>query len=393
MMPIYHLVQHIVEDFVNYRVSQVDYNRILEFGTLIFFVVVFSIILLGRTRPRKKVNNIEYQPRLINKKYIYIAFIVFFALTAFSHVTGIAKMGAEPVYLPFHLGGIINLSRRKVAPILFILLMENYYLNEKKIPSRYFIIYFVWVIIEAFVCMSKGAVVNLTLPLFIVYFLYKRPTFKQSISITIPVIMIFLFLYPIIGIMRHGDGDFMESFSSAKSAASAESGSVINLLELKTILNRAFMTGFQYSVDYKYIDHDQIFDFSRVPILLAYGGSQRFQTHVIDGYPINAINSSGTTGLIDPLLHGGVGFCVIVVLLIILFANFADNASEKKQYSIYAQLLIMLWGFCNSNISKFYDSIGMQSLLVSILCIFISYRLNFRIKKRIIVKNINIQKK
>ena len=131
---------------------------------------------------------------------------------------------------------------------------------------------------------------------------------------------------------------------------------------------------------------DRFFDFSKAPIVIAWQGAARYQTFVIDGYPPGVHHSSGTTGLQDPLLHGGYGLCYVVIFLLFLMAASIDSLAQKRLYSIYIRLVLILWGFCNSqNITTFYDSVGVQGLFLQFVAIFIAYYMNFQRKKTLSV--------
>lgn len=376
MMPSLHLISHI-SSYVNYQVVQVDYERVLSFGSKVFFITVFSFLICGRLIQKKNTKTYNYQPRVISERYVKTGFIIAFILSLFSLYTGISKLGGEPVYLPFHLGGIINLTKSILIPSLFAVFIENRILNKIKVDRKYFVLYGLWVLLEIFVCMSKGVILNYSLPLALVLIFYYRPSPKLFIRYLAPIVLLFLFLYPIIGVMRYDDsGSFTEKFLNSKKQADEVSED--KPFVLITVMNRVFMTGFQYSVDYQYLDKEQFFDFSRLPLLFIYRGSAGYQTHYADGYPDDAINSSGTTGIMDPLLHGGYGLCYIVITFIMLLAGLTDKFFRKRQYSIYSLMLLLIWGLCNSNISSLYDPVGLQQYLVSFISMYLAYIVNFK---------------
>jgi hypothetical protein len=109
------------------------------------------------------------------------------------------------------------------------------------------------------------------------------------------------------------------------------------------------------------------------------GGAAAFQTFVIDEYPSWAIHSSGTTGIMDPLLHGGYGLCYIMIILLAFFACFIDRTYPKQHYSIYIILLLFLVDFIlGENISCLYSGISLQTMVARIVSIVIAYRINFK---------------
>lgn len=384
MMPSYHLVVHSISSYVNYYVGQKDFDRLLSFGALLFLITCISFVMFGTKSGKKRYCCKQYCPKLISPLYIKLFFSLLFLIVVISYIEGVSRMSGEVVALPFHLGGIINFFKSIVVPFLFAALVENYILNKKALPRKYFVLYFVYMLCETFVWMSKGILLNYLLPLLVVLVLYYRPNFNKMIKYITPVFILFLFLYPIIGIMRNIDGGSLkENFAEAKNEA--DENATEKPFVLITVLNRTFMTGYQFATDYDYIDKSSFFDFSRLPLLIIYRGAQAYQTHVIDGYPEDALTSSGTSGIMDPLLHGGYGLCYIVIILIMFIASRVDMLYVKRQFSLYTILVLVIWRLVNnSNLSSLYDSIGLQSYLVCLISFCLAYYLNFQ-KKYILI--------
>ncbi len=376
LMPAYHLVYHILK---LHDIVQVDYNRLVSFGARIYFFVTISWTIFSFFYKRKKNANVKYKPIQIPDGLILIFFIFLFCLSTFCYAIGLGRMGTEGVELPFHLSGIINLFRRAFVPLFVAILVENYVLRGKQMPRKFYVLFGLWTLFEVFAWMSKSILVSYFEPIAIVLYFYYKPTIKQLAKFVIPFAVGVLFLYPIIGAMRNvNSGSFSETFSEAKSVADDEADTD-DVGPLMKPLNRTFMTAQQYAQDYSYLNQDELFDFSRtVPIILIRGAAA-YQTFVIDGFPPNANHSSGTSGLMDPLLHGGYGLCYIFVFIFMLLATWTDRTLPQKQYSIYVILLLTIWELTSfRNISSLYDSTGIQTYLVRIIAIYIAYKINFK---------------
>lgn len=381
-MPAFHLVKSLQGDdsVFGYGIDAVDYARILSFGSKVLLITCLSWLSLYALSSKRQNKTYVYTPKPISKASVRWIFIVMFGLSLFSLSIGLSRMGTQGVELPFHLAGIITLIRISFFPAFFAIITENYILNKKKIPFLFFILLFLWGLLETVVRLSKSSLLGAIMPVGLVLFMYYRPNLRTIIRYAAPVIVVFLALYPIIGTMRSmGEGSFSGDFL----AASRQEESVDNLDNpFIQPLNRTFMIPAHYAKDYQYINHNSLFDFSRMPVLLAIGGAERYQTFVIDGYPPGIAHSSGTTALEDPLLHGGYGLCYIVILLLMIMATAIDALFYKRMISVYIFLVLLLWSFCNThNISVFYNGVGLQYLFVRIAIIWLAYFINFKKRK------------
>lgn len=367
-------------------VSNIDYQHLISFGAKVFSVSVLSFIVTANLFPSHTIKmQLIYWPKRISHLSVTFFFIFLFFLTAYCYAIGLGRMGREAVVLPFHLGGIINLFRGVLAPFLFAIIVENYIIRDEKVPKWFYGVFIVWVLFEVFAWMSKGRLLHDLFPVALVLFLRYKPSFKTSIRYVTPLLFAFIFMYPIIAVMRSAEnpsGSLIDNISNSRKEIESEDDGVKGGA-LLTPLNRTFMTSAKYVQDYDYIDQNSLFDFSKAPAIFIAGGAPSYQTFVIDGYPPTAVHSSGTTGFIDPLLHGGYGLCYIMIFLIMLFAAFIDRHSYKHQYVIYIQLLIMMALFItSSNISSFYDGVGVQTLVTRLTAIYFAYVLCY--KRRIV---------
>ena len=376
-MPAFHLVKNLLGDegYGAYLITKYDYVRILSFGSKVLFITCALWFLLGMIRTNAQYYP-QYQPKPISTRFARFTLYGMFGLSFFSLYIGLSRMGVAGVVLPFHISGIITLLRVVFYPIVFAAIIENFILTKRHIPNSLFVLYAIWGLLETFVRLSKGALISSFLTVTILLLIYFRPNLKTLIKIGTPIILVYLFLYPIVEIMRSGDSNIKESVEIASSQNEYSSGEIV-----LQPLNRAFMIPHMYAKDYNYLDQNALFDFSRAKVILAWGGSARYQTFVIDDYPPGVSHSSGTTGIQDPLLFGGYGLCYIVIILIMLLAFVIDSMSKKRMYTVYITLILFLWSMCNEqNITSFTDSVGLQYIITRFIAIWIAYLMNFRNK-------------
>lgn len=363
-------------------VEQVDLERLISFGCILFFITVSSWLIFERYGSRKPYK-VVYQPKPIPKKHITVLLVFLYVLTAFCYVTGLGRMGAEAVVLPFHLGGMINLFRSALVPSIFVLIVENYILHQQRIPRSFIFFAIGWCLFESLAWLSKATLINYLFKAALVAYIYYRPPFKVVLKKSLVIVALFIMAYPIIGFMRStdiGSGGLINSAKEAKEM-SDEENSLSNgiLTPILTPMNRVFMTGGQYIKDYDYLKDDAFFEFSRLPLVVASGGAAAYQTLVVDGYSADAHHSSGTTGIMDPLLHGGRGLCYIIIVLIMLFAVGTDRMFRKQKHGIYVQLLGLILGWVLfNNISSLYDSVGLQTYAMAFLGLYLTNRFNYK---------------
>lgn len=354
-------------------------NKILMFGVSIYFLIS---LLFAIPYSHKKHFNYIYSPKIISLKLVKYIMILSIFLTIFCIVTGLGRMGSEHVVLPFHLSGIINLYRSYFLPSFFCIIIENFRMRNQTIPKYIWIMYICWCFMEILAWMSKSVFVLHLLPVLLYLLFYYKPRVKKFIKIVAPILIFFLLSYPIIAIARNLVSTGSIEFSTLQEAYKESQADESNSNPLLKPLNRTFCFGALYAQDYKFINHNDIFDFSLLPVLFSFGGASKFQTLFIDGFSEEAIHISGTNGLIDPLLHGGKGLLYIVIILNVFFARGIDTLYNKGYYSIVAILFILFsyWIIFN-NITSLYNDVGKQTYFINALCIFLAYKLNYSNKK------------
>ncbi len=373
-MPAFHLVMSISAFYI--AIDQEWNNKLLNFGIPLYLFTSISLLLSGLFFSQIKRND-TFIPSVISITKFRNIILFCFALSIVGYITGISRMGGEVVVLPFHLGGVINLFRKVMMPVLFAIIVEGYILAGKKIPREMWIYYIAWAFMEIFSWLSKSILVTDLIPVLFLLYIYYKPSAKNISKTLLPLVFVFLVLYPIVEGMRSVD----KGISLRDSFVEASNNTENDVDGILKPINRTFMFGLQYAQDYRYINGKNLFDFSRAPILLYMGGAEVYQTFIIDGYPPESHNSSGTTGLMDPILHGGIGLMYVIVFLVCLLAGYTDKLLKCKYYSIVVTLLMLLMIYTrNANISTLYNSTGVQTLFVYALCIYFSYRYNYRNK-------------
>lgn len=383
IMPSWHMVSRHLDIGM---ITQMEINRVLSFGTRVYIVAICALMFSNKA-VKKTINQTSFDVNVISDRTISWLFIILFPLSLFCLALGIGRMGAEGVELPFHLSGIINMFRRGFVPGFAAVYVENKLYSGSVIKKSYVILFFAWTLLEMLAWLSKSVVVDDFLPLMIVVLMYYRPRLKLIVKTTFPLVVVFLFMYPIVGVMRKDtrdtDASIIERISAAKNLLDQEKSPEGNLFTEP--LNRMFMAPSLYIKDYNYFSGSDFFDFSRLPMLAAYGGTPAFQTRVIDGYPEWAHHSSGTAGLIDPLMHGGYGLCYIMVFVLLLLAGYVDRLASQRKYSAFAIFTLLLWRYSAfANISAAYGVLGIIQLASKLVPVFLAYRFNYN--KRILAK-------
>lgn len=355
-----------------------DRTRILELGApLILFISVLWYVVKPLSRDNKVYS---YYPVAFSDMLMTLVFIFVFPISIFSYMVGLGRMGSAAVVLPFHLTGILVFFQTKLVPALFVVYVENKILRNRKINRNFYICYIVWSFFMTLVLLSKSIFISNLIPLLIMLFLYYRPSRKTIIKYIFPVVLLFFFMYPVIGVLRLAqDGSKSMNISSVIEAAYDDEDMDVKSRNDNTLLrplNRIFKTGAHLYYDYPFIVNDNLFDFSRMSTIIALGGSARYQTIVVEGYQESANHSSGTSGIMDPILVGGKGLMYITVFVIMLLAALVDRFFKQKKYSVYAILLYLIFDLiCNHNVSLIFEY---TSLIVTLLSVFLAYYYNFR---------------
>ena len=147
--------------------------------------------------------------------------------------------------------------------------------------------------------------------------------------------------------------------------------------------NRQFMNGGYYMKYYEDINHRDLFDFSRAPLIVVVGGGPSYVTHILDGFPEGVAHSSGTTGTLDALLFGGYGFCYALMFILPFLASIFDSRKHRDciTYRIIAALLLMNI-FNTGSISKIIERVSLMYIIGILIAMFFALKINNRTVKK-----------
>lgn len=358
-------------------ISNRDFLALAKVSINVMFVFFCSVFIFNNTQNRRKcVVTTDIIP-YINENAL---FIIAYILTLISFVLGLGRMGSEEHELPFHLTGIIHFLRTNIVPIcaLFVYARNK---KEGKSNSRFIIWFFVWTLLEMFVRMSKGFLLRSFFPIIFFEFICGESNYKRILRRFSPMVIVFFLMYPVIESMRH-----MDSFNAAVNDAyssqedDGESGTYTNPSARDFLVrpfNRTFYSGYLFVKDQSYVDDNSLFDFSKMPVILAMQGSARYQTRIIDGYPEGLAHSSGTTSLVDAFLVGGYGLMYIQLVILTLLAVFIDKIVKSRYNNVLSAILVLFfWDLVpRESFSGFVAPMYIRSVFMYLLIIFITWRI------------------
>jgi hypothetical protein len=223
-----------------------------------------------------------------------------------------------------------------------------------------------------FIRVSKGAVLTSFLPAFVVLFITGKINKKTIITQVLPVVAIFLIFYPVIEKLRHVKSISFASVVEAFKIVNENGGNSSPYL-------RVFISGIDYIKVRGVVGGNSFFDFRRAFTLAKLGGTAPFITHVIDNFSSSAHHSSGTTGIVDPLLWGGYGFCYIIVFILAIFTLIVDNKKVFRKKRLYQLVMIFFLKtlIMQRSISYFFDSLFFASsisLIIQLVCVKLYYK-------------------
>lgn len=343
--------------------------------TTIYAYAAYFTALLFFCKPTSIINTVNAKSNFSPHFNMFFTFSIAFIFTAISAVVGIGQMGVETTKLPFHLAGIIQFTRTDLIPVM-ALCIYAYNKTRGRSTKSMLIILFVWAIFEAFVRMSKSAILFCFLPIVMYEFITNSNNIKSTIRKFVPVLVVILVLYPVIETLRHTDsiqGAWKES-NEEYTGTFASPNSVNPLVKP---FNRQFLTGYLFVVDQSFVDKTTLFDFSKAPAILAGGGSGKYQTFVIDEYPEGVVHSSGTSPFIDSFLMGGYGLLFLSFFVLTWIAEVIDRLyRNKSNYLIVAVLLVGFYRlFDMALVTFFLNEMSIRYLVVYAgICFYINYQ-------------------
>lgn len=337
-----------------------EYANLSIFGNELLCVVLVSLMISHSLvrYPKIKFQLIKSE-RLIPSSTFYVLAIFSFLISMLCMVFGISRMGSDSgVVLPFKLNGILYMYRTVIVPYLFFVYVYNRISNGKNMKPHEYLIMFLYGLLEVFVRLSKSALINVFFPI-LVFAVISRFTkqIKGLYRYAIPVVVVFILLYPIITYMRYSEQVNQESFINAYQRSQIEDED-----EGLDIYKRFFHGGKHYMDCYFLFANQPFFDFSRLPMIMAEKGCAGYYTHVVEGYSKYAVHSSGTTGITDPYLIGGKGLCFIVFIALTVVGMIIDRRITQSAI-LYKVLAIQI----------FYQFVLFKNLTAFIDHLFLSF--------------------
>lgn len=363
--------------------TDLDLQRIAELGSKIYLVAVLSVFavdLIHQKYTKKYTNSLK--PYRITDRQVKVFFVLSYFLSIISYVLGVSVMGAESRVLPFHLSGVLHDYRTVFAPSFFMLIVENRIIRKKNIPHNWYLLFVVWCLFEAFLRISKSFLVFGMMPVGIYLILYYKPSFKKLLVYLVPFTIAALFIYAIMGTMRGATSATISGLEEAQRKQSEIETSEEWGNPLVGSFNRMFMTGMDYRKDYFEFNHNDLFDFSRAPGIILIGGTARYRTYILHNQQMGRHNSDGTTGIIDPLLWGGFGFCYIVLFIYIIAAKFAEKHIKGRLSLLVLWSLVFLSFMSDGTISWVLSQNVFSLYVTRFIVIFLSIRLNYNYRSK-----------
>lgn len=347
-----------------------DYANLSLFSNELLCVVLVSLMIshfLVRY-PKIKFQLIK-SGRLIPRSTFYVLAFFSFVISMLCLVLGISRMGSDSgVVLPFKLNGVLYMYRTVIVPYLLFVYVYNRISNDKNLKPHEYLIMFLYGLLEVFVRLSKSALINVFFPLFVFAVISRvSKQIKDIYKYAVPVVAVFIFLYPIITYMRYSEQVNQESFMNAYQRSQVEDED-----EGLEIFKRFFHGGEHYMDCYFLFDNKPFFDFSRVPMILVEKGCAGYYTHIIEGYSEDAVHSSGTTGITDPYLIGGKGLCFIVFIALTFIGMIIDRRITQSAI-LYKVLAIQIFYqfVLFKNLTAFIDHLFLSFISTLVIQLFI----------------------
>ena len=172
------------------------------FSIYIFKPITNRIVFYGNKKDFKLDKLERFLIEIKIRKYLFITFLGSLLVLYLSYSYKIGIPGEEPLFLPFKLAGVINLTQKLLIPIFYLILV---YLSDiyklKNLNYTSILSYGLYALISAYITTSRAEII---FPV-IVIFLYwiEIGKFKKSwikyLLILIPIIIVF---YALLGIYR-----------------------------------------------------------------------------------------------------------------------------------------------------------------------------------------------
>lgn len=259
------------------------------------------------------------------------------------YATGICRMGEETVYLPLRLAGFIFHIRLTLLPALIILLI---WCSDKSGDKKRFILGITLLILHGFsdslLRSSRGSLFILFI-LLTLFLLITGRFNKQRVGLTIIVLLLTIFLWPVISSYRHvRKADYTKPIKSSLFEAVDDMSYGETTYAEKTIIAIE-------SIIFRYGMHDLLPIIASEPEPLGIRAINtsvvNFYTHDVLGYSTDHIHTSGTSFIGWFYLVGRypfviIGICIFTALAWILWSAISNmqllsEPVAKAMYLLY----------------------------------------------------------
>lgn len=317
-----------------------EYLALAVWGNRLYFILFMALYICKKIKYKKVKENVCRKPNAsLDTPFIILTIFTYF-LAIVSLFLGSSDLGGDvKIVLPFHLNGLIDELRANVYPFAFAIYVFDSLKKHHPVQRKIIVLFIIYVIAEVLVRSSKGAFLFSFLPVLELLAFMGYYSRKNIVKIVVPLLVVFLFLYPLIETARR-EGSV--TVSSLQDASRAEKSNQAE--EHSSPYIRAFLTGVYYTKMIDVISDDQFaFDLRRVPLLISMDfGGVSYMTNVLDGVPDGSKQSSGVTGLCDALLWGGYPLCYIVLFLLVLLCYWGDNKGFMRNTPLYRVILFYI---------------------------------------------------
>lgn len=278
-------------------------------------------------------------------------------LSYLSYKLGITKMGVAHPELPFKLEPLLNLARSISIPCFFTLIIF-YSFSSKFLRFGSIALYIIWLCIEIYIRGSRGVLMIGLFPVMIL--ILKLVIIRKSL-------IILALLIPI-GLGSYALGDMLrEQYTSGTYTISNES--LLSKIAPK-MWNTYFRTFNEVPIfgDLKK-EFKHGFFANNFSMLMEYGGSNKYYTHNIIGFELDAPHAQGVTALSDGYAYFGEfgTYFTLLVLLSLAIANdlgrfplFNSNLATQALLSFQIWMFFM-WG---DGLYDFYFTRSIFTILV-----------------------------
>lgn len=363
--------------------SDLDLQRIADFGSKVYFVVIFSISFTSLFQKKYTYSSLQIKGSyVLTDKQVNIFFVITFFMSLVSYALGVSVMGADATELPFHMSGLLHDYRTVFAPLFFMIIVENRVLNSKTVPREWYVLFIIWCLFESFLRISKSSLVMGMLPVGLFLVLHYKPSVRKLAMYLVPFTFAALFVYVVIGGMRGSEKATLSGFTEARKNATTGELSENWGGPVTASFNRMFMTAMDYRADYTEFDQNRLFDFSRAPLIFLWQGVARYRTYQLHSKTEDMFDSDGSTGIIDPLFWGGYGFCYLILFINAFLAVIVENKIKDRLGLQISCALIFFNLITTGNLSWVLSQNLLSYYIVRLLTIYVLIKINYKYSKK-----------